>query len=551
MFGAATAIRNREACVFLLRSIRRRLFTGFTIALSLLLIMSAAAIWGLVRHQQAVGQLNDVVHNSPNSAGLKSALFAILLPLETDFNLRQDAALTSMKVALQKQIRNAQTEANTFSHRSLMAAEDPAFQSLYASRRASVQTVTAMNLVQKELTALSEVCDNLDLTSLNDPDSRLQAKTEIQIRVTRSISRMNHLVSALPDHNQQTHVEASLKTEVQRSWWALMIVGGLTVFALIVYAVTIYCGFRWVSDPLRVAAQGAARIANGDTKFRLVCLSRWKDEFFELASNFNRMADRFEEAQEHLNAKVEERSRQLVRSERLAGVGFLAAGVAHEVNNPLQAMGMAAESVQMRVYDHFDPDHDDTAEVIERLQMIQRESKQCGEITRQLLNFARNESEEKRNDDLTRVVGEVLAMIRPMSRYNDRRIIFERTSPVFAEINASQMKQVVTNLVSNALQATDSEGTVEIDLQERTDSVVLTVRDNGHGMDATRLENLFEPFYTTKEVGEGTGLGLSITHRLVEEHHGTIDPHSAGPGKGSTFRVRLPRRQPVEKEKAA
>lgn len=537
--------------MFLLRSIRRRLFTGFTIALSLLLVMSAAAIWGLVRHRQAVEQLNDVVHNSPNSAQLKSAVFAILLPLETDFNLRQDAALTSMRVALRKQIRNAQTEANTFSHRSLMAAEDPAFQSLYASRRASVQTVTAMNLVQKELNSLSELCESLDLSSLDDPDSRLQARTEIQMRVTRSISRINHLVSALPNHNQQTHVEASLKTEVQRSWWALMLVGGLTVFALFVYAVTIYCGFRWVSDPLRVAAQGAARIANGDTKFRLVCLSRWRDEFYELANNFNRMADRFEEAQEHLNAKVEERSRQLVRSERLAGVGFLAAGVAHEVNNPLQAMGMAAESVQMRVYDHFDSDHEDTAEVIERLQMIQRESRQCGEITRQLLNFARNEGKEKRNDDLTRVVGEVLAMIRPMSRYSDRQIIFERTSPVFAEINASQIKQVVTNLVSNALQATEAAGTVEIDLQDRTDSVVLIVRDNGHGMDATRLENLFEPFYTTKDVGEGTGLGLSITHRLVEEHHGTIDPHSDGPGKGSTFRVRLPRRQPVENTEAA
>ena len=214
-------------------------------------------------------------------------------------------------------------------------------------------------------------------------------------------------------------------------------------------------------------------------------------------------------------------------------------------------MGMAAESVQMRVYDHFDSDHEDTAEVIERLQMIQRESRQCGEITRQLLNFARNEGKEKRNDDLTRVVGEVLAMIRPMSRYSDRQIIFERTSPVFAEINASQIKQVVTNLVSNALQATEAAGTVEIDLQDRTDSVVLIVRDNGHGMDATRLENLFEPFYTTKDVGEGTGLGLSITHRLVEEHHGTIDPHSDGPGKGSTFRVRLPRRQPVENTEAA
>ena len=84
---------------------------------------------------------------------------------------------------------------------------------------------------------------------------------------------------------------------------------------------------------------------------------------------------------------------------------------------------------------------------------------------------------------------------------------------------------------------------MEICLDEHTDWVVLVVRDDGHGMKPENIVNLFEPFYTTKEIGDGTGLGLSITHRIVEEHHGTIDPQSDGPGRGSTFLIRLPRRQ--------
>ena len=205
---------------------------------------------------------------------------------------------------------------------------------------------------------------------------------------------------------------------------------------------------------------------------------------------------------------------------------------------------MAAESIQFRLYDYLDPDHEDTKEIMERLSMIQRESQRCGQITRRLLDFARNERQEKQRDDLTRVIGEVLAMIKPMSKYQDRKLIFERSEPLILEINASQMKQVVLNLVSNALQATESGGVVEIGLEERIDWVVLTVRDNGQGMSAENIDHLFEPFYTTKETGIGTGLGLSITHRIVEDHHGTIDPQSDGPGTGSTFLIRLPRQQP-------
>ncbi|MCP4506791.1 MAG: hypothetical protein GY826_10410, partial [Fuerstiella sp.] len=183
-------------------------------------------------------------------------------------------------------------------------------------------------------------------------------------------------------------------------------------------------------------------------------MSRWNGEFADVAANCNRMADRCQEAEDSLSAKVEERSRQLVRSEQLAGVGFLSAGVAHEINTPLSAITMAAESLRFRLSEHLDPKQKDTTEALGRLDMIQRESKRCGQITRRLLDFARNDKQDILPHDLTHVVREVLDMVRPMDRYSDRNVVFHPSDPLILEINASQIKQVVLNLVANGLQAT-------------------------------------------------------------------------------------------------
>ena len=172
--------------------------------------------------------------------------------------------------------------------------------------------------------------------------------------------------------------------------------------------------------------------------------------------------------------------------------------------------------------------------------MIQRESKRCGQITRRLLDFARNEKQHILPHDLTHVVQEVLDMVRPMDRYSDRAVVFEETDPLILEINASQIKQVVLNLVANGLQATDAGGTVQIRLEGQTDWVIMEISDDGQAWSRKTSVISFEPFFSTKETGQGTGLGLSITHRIIEEHHGTIDPYSEGPGKGSRFSIRLP-----------
>jgi signal transduction histidine kinase len=271
-------------------------------------------------------------------------------------------------------------------------------------------------------------------------------------------------------------------------------------------------------------------------------LSRWKDEFADVVAGVNCMADRFQQSEEDLQEKVRERSEQLLRSQRLANVGFLAAGVAHEINNPLSAISMAAESLEMRLYDLPDTAAPEATEVMDRVAMIRRESRRCGEITARLLDFSRADRGVRIITDIAELVRDVLAMVRHLGRFSDRTIVFDCDRGITAEVSAAQIKQVILNLIANGLQATEPGGSVTIRLIEQVDSVIVSITDNGCGMDAETLQHIFDPFFSTRESGQGTGLGLSITHRIVEDHGGTVTPLSEGPGQGSTFQVRLPRR---------
>ena len=531
-----------EVYVFLFRSIRRRIVSGFTGGLLLTLFTAGFGVWGLWQHQSAVTRLNTVVHDSPDRARLLTMVYTIPIPLYARVDLQQDAAILAVRSEYNARVKAAQNELSAFWTRCEEAAHEPMIGGVGQGRHPVLQVT--MHAVKTDLENLAALGKDLRFFP---SDSKYMRETEIQntgLRANLIVADIGNKLDRLPSFEKEHFVAASLLKEAKRSKLAFSFVWILIAGALGFHAIAIYYAFQWISNPLRAITKGASRIANGDTDYRLGSISRWNDEFEELTTDFNRMADRFQESEDQLSAKVEERSRQLVRSERLAGVGFLAAGVAHEINNPLSSISMAAESLQYRLSDQLDPDHEDTKEAIERLEMIQRESKRCGQITRRLLDFSRNERQEKFQNDLTRVIGEVLAMIRPMSKYEDREIVFDRTEPLFLEINASQIKQVVLNLVANGLQATDSGGRVCVRLEEQTDWVVIEISDNGHGMKAENIEHLFEPFFSTKETGEGTGLGLSITHRIVVEHHGTIDPSSEGEGKGSRFTVRLPRRQP-------
>jgi signal transduction histidine kinase len=263
------------------------------------------------------------------------------------------------------------------------------------------------------------------------------------------------------------------------------------------------------------------------------------------------MTERFQAVRNDLDRQVKDRVQQLIRSERLAGVGFLAAGVAHEINNPLSAIAMAAESLEYRLQEWLPADQSEaSAEVREYLQMMQTEAQRCRQITEKLLDFARGQTGERNLYDVTAIVREVVAMTRHLGRFQNRTIEINRDSPCYAWVNGPEIKQVILNLVANALDSTADDGRLEIAIHERPDQIEVAFRDNGCGMTAETISHLFEPFFTTKEVGKGTGLGLSISQRIVRDHAGCLEAESDGPGRGSTFRLRLPSHAAAQQQAA-
>jgi signal transduction histidine kinase len=268
----------------------------------------------------------------------------------------------------------------------------------------------------------------------------------------------------------------------------------------------------------------------------------------ELAAAMNAMTNRFQEIRDDLDRQVKQRTREVVRSEQLASVGFLAAGVAHEINNPLASIAWCAESLEYRLHEILYPEENDATaasspdlEILRNyLRRIQDEAFRCKNITEKLLDFSRMGDTEKQPTDLRQLCEDVIEMVQTLGRYRNKKIIFQANSQIIAQINAQEIKQVLLNLVTNALDSLDRDGIVHVDLTKRGEEVGMIVRDNGCGMSHEVLEHLFEPFFTRRRNGQGTGLGLSISYRIVVEHGGKLEASSPGIGQGSEFQVWLP-----------
>ncbi len=178
--------------------------------------------------------------------------------------------------------------------------------------------------------------------------------------------------------------------------------------------------------------------------------------------------------------------------------------------------------------------------IVKYLKMIQEEAFRCKNITEKLLDFSRCNDIKRERIDLTILIQGVVEMIRHIGKYTGKSIVFYPRDTVMAHVDSQEIKQVVLNLIVNALEAMETSGTLRIDVRYNRGMAEMVFADSGCGMSADVLENIFEPFFTKRRDGKGTGLGLSITHRIVNQHHGEIMAESGGEGKGSTFIVRLP-----------
>ncbi len=230
------------------------------------------------------------------------------------------------------------------------------------------------------------------------------------------------------------------------------------------------------------------------------------------------------------------RTEQALRdAERMASIGTLAAGIAHEINNPAGAILLAAQNAQRALQDGS------TGEgVTERLDEIVEQAKRCGRIVRSVLRFAKQESCEKWPADLNASVHQAVELTRPYARQREGTLRTELAENLPAVLmNPTEIEQVIVNLLRNALEADEHSPTVEISTRRVDDKIELSVRDRGTGISEEQRARLFDPFYTTRRIEGGTGLGLSLSYAIIADHGGAIRVVNE-PAHSTTLVVELP-----------
>ena len=411
----------------------------------------------------------------------------------------------------------------------------------------------AAESLSPERQTIAQIRQSLEeIAKLNQDDDWVFNQVQVE-DLDEALAGLHSRTLSLPLHLHQRLRE--LAGEVRGEYRTWIVLTWVSSFLAIAVLATLANFFRRsVFQPLGTLIQGCRRIArDGEFKHRIQLATQ--DEIAELAGAMNDMTERFLRIRDDLDLQIQDRdeqvrqrTKQVVRSEQLAAVGFLAAGVAHEINNPLASIAWAAESLEMRLHDIIqedgekpDDEQDTEIEILRTyLRKIQDEAFRCKGITEKLLDYSRMGDVQKHHADLTELVQGVIEMVRHLGKYREKRIEFLPAAPVIASVNAQEIKQVVLNLITNALDSLDPGGTVVVQLRESGGSAELVVQDNGCGMSEEVLQHLFEPFFTRRRGGQGIGLGLSITYRIVQDHGGEIVPHSDGPGRGSQFRVTLP-----------
>jgi two-component system NtrC family sensor kinase len=239
-------------------------------------------------------------------------------------------------------------------------------------------------------------------------------------------------------------------------------------------------------------------------------------------------------AMQKIEENLEQTHKMLLQSEKMAGLGRLAAGVAHEINNPMSGIMLYSNLVQ----EELEEDHPS----IPDLETIIHEAERCKVIVSDLLEFSHQTTYEMEPVDLNEVVLKTLTILQHQPLFQNIEITQELDSalpPVYG--NSIRLNQVVMNIIVNGAQAMDGKGAITITTRTRANQDLneLLIKDTGPGIDEKLLEKIFDPFFTTKATGEGTGLGLSVSYAIVKEHKGTIRVTSP-PGAGTTFSLKFP-----------
>jgi two-component system NtrC family sensor kinase len=240
------------------------------------------------------------------------------------------------------------------------------------------------------------------------------------------------------------------------------------------------------------------------------------------------------------NLRLQQAQQQLVQSEKLAAVGQLAAGIVHDIKNPLAVISGLTEELQENAAK-------DSA-IATPLTQIRENAQRASGIVTDLLKFARQSDPEKRYQNVWDTVRTAVRLNDYLTRRANVRVVVDLTAkPVMTLYDAQQIEQVLVNLIQNAVHAMMPQGgQLTLGARQTPPWVEIEVRDTGVGIPAKNVGRIFDPFFTTKPTGEGTGLGLSVSYGIVAQHQGQIDVRSEV-GRGSVFVVRLPLRSPDDK----
>lgn len=332
----------------------------------------------------------------------------------------------------------------------------------------------------------------------------------------------------------------------------VMLTFTLLAFLCVVFLLVIlYFSTTRIINPLQKMVIATQEIAKGDLSHKVEVNS--KDEIGYLADSFNQMTTDLKGAEEKLiewgktlERKVEERTKELtemqshlIQSEKLASLGKLAAGIAHEINNPLGGI-LIYSNLLLEDTDKNSPHY-------ENLKKIVKETSRCKDIVKGLLEFARPKEPEMSSVNINEIVERSLAIMERQALFQNIAInkTYANNLPRIVA-DSAQLQQVFMNIILNSAEAMDGKGVLTLSTSLNPDEsyIEISFSDTGCGINEEDKKRLFEPFFSTKEVGKGTGLGLAISYSIIQKHKGTIKFQSQV-GEGSTFTVKIP----VEKER--
>jgi two-component system NtrC family sensor kinase len=397
---------------------------------------------------------------------------------------------------------------------------------------AIAQTSAARDILEEEGDNVAAVVGGAYVTAMRllVRDYERFLDSLVPLDAARDSAQIAAIEAELREHGAEMVLSAeNLATQERQSVDAMLGMSGriTVVFLVLLLALVVVLAVfiaRQMLAPLNRIMLAARRIAEGDLT-PITPRRKYNDEFSDLATAINYMLH-----------ELVRRQQILVHAHKLQAVGTLTAGVAHELNNPINNLMLTAASLEE---DYEDLDDDERRDMVADLVS---ESERARDIVRNLLDFARASDVELAPIDVEQLIGDTLQLASnqiKLARVRVRGELEENVPPVYGD--RRQLTQVLLNLVLNALDAMLGGGTLTITVDTSDDGafVNIALTDTGVGIPAQNLERIFQPFFSTKKQAKGTGLGLSVSLGIIKQHGGDIRVRSE-PGQGTTFTVSLP-----------